>query len=194
MKTSLDESVGMCGKMGKVINLFLCNRTTLNKNYEKEAERLLDEIWNTPDWMSDFSYGYGFSGLGCGVEFLIQNKFVEGEADKILIEIDYLIFNIINERPNIPIDIKRGLLGLVCYFFHRLHYREKEENSITLNLKEYAIYLIDWIDDIFPFLKKPSDLYELNFCLILLHQLNIYNYKIEHLLNLCNLKIFNLDK
>ena len=194
MATSFNESVGMCGKMGKIINLFQRNRTTLNKNYEKEAEKLLDEIWNTSDWMSDFSYGYGFSGFGCGVEFLIQNKFVEGDVDEILTEIDYLIFKIIDERPNIPIDIKRGLLGLVCYFFHRLHYREKEENSKTLNLKEYTIYLIDWIDDILPFFKERSDLYELFFCLILLHQLNIYNSKIEHLLNLCNLKISCLDK
>lgn len=187
-------SMGICGKMGEVIDLFLHYRAIKNDGYKEKAELLLDEIWNTSIDYSNFTYGYGYLGIGCGIEYLIQNGFVEGKSDEILAEIDFQVFYIINERPNIALDIKEGILGLVCYFFYRLYYRGEEENAISLNLKEYAIYLIDWIEERLPCYTKDEDLLELYFCLVLLHQLDIYNCKIEKMLFSCNAKISGQNK
>lgn len=187
-------NMGMCGKMGEVINLFWHYRATNNEIHKEKAELLLDEIWNTSIDYSDFTYGYGYLGIGCGIEYLLQNGFVEGKPDEILAEIDFQVFRIINERPHISLDIKEGILGLVCYFFYRLNYRGEKETFISLNFKEYAIYLIDWIEDRLPCYTKDADLLELHFCLILLHQLDIYNCKIEKMLFSCNSKISELRK
>lgn len=62
------------GKMGYTIFLYEASRYFRNKEYEKMAERVLEEvIMNPPQIQLDISTG--LSGIGIGMLYLIQNKY-----------------------------------------------------------------------------------------------------------------------
>lgn len=58
-----------------------------------------------------------------------------------------------------------------------------------MDLKEYTIYLIDWIAEALQDNSTDKDYYEFYFILVLLHTLNIMNAKIENLLECCDKKL-----
>lgn len=132
----------------RIVTLFRQYQDTGEDNYKEQAETLLNEIIDNCNNCKDLSYYNGLCGIGSVIEYLIQNNFVEGEADEILEDIDNAVISVINNRPQMGINIKEGLLGLVCYLYERLHYRIKLENSTVFTLKEHTIYLIDWLEDI----------------------------------------------
>lgn len=170
----------------RIVTLFRQYQDTGEDNYKEQAETLLNEIIDNCNNCKDLSYYNGLCGIGSVIEYLIQNNFVEGEADEILEDIDNAVISVINNRPQMGINIKEGLLGLVCYLYERLHYRIKLENSTVFTLKEHTIYLIDWLEDILSDTKAEINYYEFYFILILLHQMDIFNVKVEKMLEYCD--------
>lgn len=186
------DTIGMSGKMGKVIALFRLYRDTGEEDWETEAEKLLEATMKECSLASPLSYGNGLCGMGVGIEYLIQNHFIEGDSDEILSELDNQIIYAINSRPALDLDLQSGILGLACYMYSRLHYRKSSEEPIVLILKEQAIYLIDWIADAMQDNSINKDYYEVYFILVLLHQLNILNAKIENMMEWCDKIILTL--
>lgn len=175
--------IGMNGCMGKIISLYSLYQKTNDDNHRLKGEKLLDDIWESCDTSSPLSYGSGLCGVGVGIEYLIQNQLVEGNADEVLSDIDAIVFNVIDMRRLSGLDIDNGILGLAYYLFHRLHYRKESEECNVLNLKIYVIYLIDWIEEtiIQNGIISKFESHEILYILSLLHQLNIINTKIEKL-------------
>lgn len=184
MNDSFSDTIGMCGNMGKVISLFSMYRKTKVKDWERQAENLLDDIMEKCNREAPLSYGNGLCGVGFGIEYLLQNHFIKGNADEILSDIDAIIFNEINVRTLSGLSIDNGISGLGYYLYYRLHYRKTSEEIIALNLKRNIIYLIDWIEE--AVVKDPirSNFYEVFFVLTLLHNLDIFNAKVEKLQNI----------
>lgn len=170
----------MLDKMGETIALFRLYRDTGEEEWSIRAEELLDDIWNGCTGDMSLAYGNGLCGIGARTEYLIQNGFVEGDTDEILAEIDGRVFAAINARPPFDLSIEQGISGLACYLYHRLCYRKDSEEPVVLNLKEYTIYLIDWIAEALQDGATGKDYYEVYFILVLLHTLNIMNAKIEN--------------
>ena len=80
------------GKMGMIIFFFHYARYTGNSLYEDFAGELLDDIYE------DITDNISFSQLceiGWGILYLLQQGFVEGNADEILEIIDERLWNII---------------------------------------------------------------------------------------------------
>lgn len=179
----------MQGNIRKVVNLFQQHRYTGEKNYKEQAEALLNEIISSCNRSIPLFYHHGLCGIGAAIEYLIRNDFVKGEADEILEDIDKAVISVINNRPPIEANIENGLLGLACYMYERLYYRTKSEDPIVLTLKEHIIYLIDWMEDMLLNNTIEKKYYEYYFVLILLHQLNIFNVKIEKMLEWCDHEI-----
>lgn len=179
----------MRNRMGKTIALFRLYRDTGEEEWSMRAEELLDDIWNECTGDMSLAYEDGLCGIGAGIEYLIQNDFVEGDADEVLAEIDSRVCAVINARPPFDLSIGQGILGLACYLYHRLCYRKDSEMPVVLNLKEYTIYLIDWIAEALQDNTIGKDYYEAYFILVLLHTLNIMNAKIENLLEWCDKEI-----
>ena len=179
----------MLNKMGKTIALFRLYRNTKEEEWRIRAEEMLDDIWNECTKDMSLAYRDGLCGIGAGTEYLIQNGFVEGNTDEILAEIDSRVFAAINVRPPFDLSIEQGILGLACYLYHRLYYRKDSEEPTVLDLKEYTIYLIDWIAEALQDNSTDKDYYEFYFILVLLHTLNIMNAKIENLLECCDKKL-----
>ena len=158
----------MLNKMGETIALFRLYRDTGEEEWSIRAEELLDDIWNGCTEDMSLAYGDGLCGIGAGTEYLIQNGFVEGDADEILAEIDSRVFAAINARPPFDLSIEQGISGLACYLYHRLCYRKDFEEPVVLNLKEYTIYFIDWIAEALQDDATGKDYYEVYFILVLL--------------------------
>lgn len=156
---------------------------------KESADALLDEIMESFDRYLPLSYSDGLCGIGAMIEYLIQNGFAEGDSDEILEEIDRAVITAINSRSHMNASIADGLLGLACYLYERLYYRIRSEEPVVLILKEHIIYLIDWMEEMLLDNTVEKDYYELYFVLILLHQLDIFNAKIEKLLEKCDKEI-----
>ena len=122
---------------------------------------------------------------GVGIEYLLQEGFVEGDADEILWQIDCRVFNTINSRAIGTLGIGKGICGLAYYLYYRLSRRKGEEDIKVLRMKEHLIYLIDWIADSLPGVRESSLFEEVFFILCLLHRLDVFNAKVEKLMEYC---------
>lgn len=188
-KDIIEKELGMYGKMGEVINLYSMYKETNEEKWKIIAENLLDEIIEQCDNHVPLDYGSGLCGIGVGIEWFIHNNYIEGDADNILAEIDGKILHAINARNITQASISHGILGIAYYIYNRLCYRKKVETSVTLILKEYSIYLLDWMEEVLQDEEKEKDYKEFYFILILFHQLDIYNAKVIRLLECCDNKI-----
>ena len=117
---------------------------------------LLDEVMENCSLELPVTYGDGLCGVGVGIEYLLQEGFVEGDADEILWQIDCRVFNTINSRAIGTLGIGKGICGLAYYLYYRLSRRKGEEDIKVLRMKEHLIYLIDWIADSLPGVRESS--------------------------------------
>lgn len=78
-------------EMERVIFYYSHARNTGNENDLKKADDQLDKIMR--DFENGAYRGYSRYRLGIGIIYLLRNKFVEGNEDDILFEIDKIAFN-----------------------------------------------------------------------------------------------------
>lgn len=180
-----DNSLGMCGKMGKVIALYQLYDRTEEEEWKEQADAILDSLVSASIYPFPFDYSFGLIGMGVGFEWLIRKGFIDACPDLLLKEIDEVLIRIIVFRPQIPTNIKNGLLGIGYYLYTRLVYRKNENTPKVLTLKENVLYYIDWLGETLQNASIDKNYYEYYFILVLLHQLNIYNAKIINLLAFC---------
>lgn len=190
--TEKTVSPGMKGMMGETIAFFRLFRQTGLKVWEEKAEVLLDEVMECCTLDTPTTYDYGLCGVGVGIEYLIQEGFVDGNSDEILLEVDSKIYSAINQRSLQSIGLEEGVCGLAYYLYFRLHWRLDSDDRVVLRSKEHLIYLIDWIADLLPKSLSSSNLGEVYVILCLLHQLDVLNAKIEKLMDYCLKEIFIL--
>lgn len=180
----------MSGQMGKVISLFQQSQSDDNSQIEEDAQLAFNSLLEAcAERGIGFSYADGLCGIGVGVEYLLQEAYIEGDANEVLGRFDSLLFRIITARPAIDTSIAHGMLGIAYYFYYRLKAQITSEAPHILRLKEHLIYLIDWIGDDLQDSSIEKNLYECYFILILLLQLNVFNAKVLNLLDYCEKEI-----
>lgn len=134
--SSLKDLGLLKGKMGAVLFLFHYARYTLNEVYEDIAGDLLDEIWEEINENTPADFESGMSGIGWGIEYLIQNKFVEADGLEICEEIDDKIMTYDMRRIK-GLSLEKGLLGLLHYVLIHI------KNNIHSRVPFDKIYLQD---------------------------------------------------
>lgn len=114
--------------------------------YEEVAGLLMDELFEQLYAEMPIDFANGLSGIGWGIEYLIQQGFIEGNADEILEEIDLYVVRAIYLQEMNDLGLDRGVLGLGRYILMRIrsHWKTGDTYS-SLELKENLIYLIDWL-------------------------------------------------
>lgn len=174
------------GKMGIAIYLLHFSRVTQVKRYEKDASELIETLYELISPNLPFAFDNGLLGIGCGFEYIISKGFVDADSDEILSEIDLLARNIIDSRSIDNLSFSRGVCEIGFYLYHRLKNRIMEDDNMTvLKLKEYLIYLIDWIEDLLAKTTDNNDCADAYFLLCRLHKLNVFNYKVDKLASFC---------
>jgi len=183
------------GKMGTAIFLFHVARIMQNKEYETQACEFVDDVYNyISNQNIPFYFNNGLLGIGCGFEYIIEQKFMDGDSDEVLREIDQIAKYIINMRPINKIDLKEGICGVGFYIYCRLkHKQENDESMTTLFLKEYLVYLIDWIEELLLKTTGQKDYNDVYFLLCRLQTVNVLNFKVEKLICLCLHRMVNFN-
>lgn len=142
------SSLGLArGKMRAVIFLFHCARSSGEAYYEEIAGCLLDQLLEQLSDKLPLDFADGLCGIGWGVEYLIQQEFIEGDADEVLAEIDSWVIHAIYLQEMDDIGLDNGILGLGHYILMRIRASWKTGDTYSsIELKENLIYLIDWLD------------------------------------------------
>lgn len=107
------------GKMGIAMFFFEYGRYKENEVYTDFGGELLDDIWEQIHNELPLSFASGLSGIGWGIEYLLQNHFLEGNANDICVEIDKKIM----QTNLLRLDDKSldtGLEGLFYYVSARM--------------------------------------------------------------------------
>ena len=114
------EAIGlMSGKMGGILFFMLYAKKTGINAYNEYCDELFNDIYEQICTSTEIGLYNGLCGVGLGVEFLIQNNFVEGNTDDILEEIDKIIMERNPERM-LDRSFNNGLGGILFYVITRL--------------------------------------------------------------------------
>lgn len=108
------------GKMGISIFFFEYGRYSHSDIYINIGEELLDDILKNLYTDLSFRFDTGLSGIGWGIEYLLQNDFIEGDANEICEEIDSKIMQT-NLMRLTDASLETGLEGIFYYLSARMH-------------------------------------------------------------------------
>lgn len=107
------------GKMGIAICLCEYARYVNDDTYLDLAGDLLDEIFSEMDMDVPANFQNGVCGIGWGIEYLIQQKYMSGNSDEILEEFDARVMQIDINRIT-DFSIETGLGGIALYIITRM--------------------------------------------------------------------------
>ena len=135
------------GKMKAIIFFFHYSRLTNDEHYKTNAEQLLDELCESIAFNMSLSFADGLCGIGWGISYLLQQGFIEGNADEILSEIDSCIIREIFLETITDLSLDSGLLGIANYIGIRVSSTwDTKDTYSSLLLKENLIYLLDHLE------------------------------------------------
>ncbi len=125
------------GKTGIAIVLYHLARKYNNHFFEDHADFLIDEISSTlNDNVIPLDFENGLAGIGWGIEYLVQNGFLEADTDEVLEELDNRIFQMLvsSDKKFQSIGLSNGLTGFGFYCMARLKSTDQNsENNFILN-------------------------------------------------------------
>lgn len=81
------------GKLGTIILFYEYSRYSGDILYEQFAEEMMDTILELPDSLP-FRFADGLTGIGWGITYLLREKFIEGDIEEILSEVNEKLSNI----------------------------------------------------------------------------------------------------
>lgn len=140
INSSFLDNLGLFhGKMGIVIFFYHYARYTNNPLYEEFAGELLDEIFEEIHDKLPIDFENGYLGIGWGIEYLAEQKFIEGDTNDILQDIDKKVMER-DIRRITDLSLNTGLEGIFHYVLARL--RNNENNIDQLFDKQYLSDLI----------------------------------------------------
>jgi hypothetical protein len=148
LNASFIDNIGlMHGKMGISIFFFHLARQTKNQIYEDYAGELIDEIYEEITANTPVDFENGLAGIGWGIEYLVQNKFIEADTDEVLEEFDNRIFKELIYNTPKEIGLLIGIIGVGAYFLKRIQNPSSNDEKITtLTNKQTLIHFIDELD------------------------------------------------
>jgi hypothetical protein len=144
VNASFIDNLGLLnGKMGIAIFFYQYGRYTGNEIYERYAGELIDEIYEEINQATPIDFADGLTGIGWGIEYLVQHGFVDADTDQTLSEIDNSVYRNFIWNP-VSIKDQNSLFGFGFYCLARLKVREDNDDNLeTLKKKQLLIYLMD---------------------------------------------------
>jgi len=106
------------GKMGISLFFFHYSAYSKKKIYKQFAEELIKEIYTEIHTNLAYHFDNGLSGIAWGIEYLVRNKFVTGNTDIVLEELDNKILEW-DVRYIKDCSLEKGLEGLAHYIISR---------------------------------------------------------------------------
>lgn len=136
------------GTMGKTICYYVLSRIYSDTGLEKKAKKFLRKIERSIHEMERFDFSEGLSGIGWGIEWLVQNRFLNADTDRILGDLDDVLYELVLYSKNANPSLGNGAVGIAMYFLSRLQENTGQRNRYRLicNL-ECLVFLSDEISE-----------------------------------------------
>ena len=143
------------GKMGLVVFFVHYARYTGDPLFENHAMALMDNIQEQILRQNDMTYASGLAGIGTGIEYLVQNNFLEADTNEVLEDFDQYIFEATVFGDHTDVSLFTGLTGLGRYSLFRIAGNDASDNHTgTLGNKIRLTQITDILD------RMQSDLRE----------------------------------
>ncbi|MGE5458043.1 MAG: hypothetical protein ACM3RX_06790 [Methanococcaceae archaeon] len=144
LNASFTDNLGLLnGKMGIEIFFYHYFRYTRNKIFEEYADELIDETYSEINFNTPVNLADGLTGIGWGIEYLVNKGFVQADTDDALSEIDAAVYRI---RLNTPVLVNPhdSFFSFGHYYISRLYgHKINDEDINTLIKKYHLIFMID---------------------------------------------------
>jgi hypothetical protein len=128
LHASFTYDIGLLyGKTGIALFFYHCARYMEKKVYEQFADKLVREVYKEIHLNSPFGFSDGLCGIGWGMEYLLQQQFVKGNADEVLEDLDRRIVER-DVRRITDLSLETGLAGIACYVISRMADKTRREN------------------------------------------------------------------
>ena len=145
----IDNPGLMHGKMGISICFFHLARQSGNKIYEDYAGELIDDIHDEITVHTPVDFENGLAGIGWGIEYLVQNGYIEADTDEVLDDFDQHIFKELLYNTPQNVGLLNGLTGTGIYFLSRIKSScQQEPTSINKPVKTNIKALLHLIDEL----------------------------------------------
>ena len=185
------------GKMGICIYFYQQARLTRDKAYQEFAEALFNSICNQVQFETSINMEKGLVGISSGIDYLITEKYIPNNVNKIMPIIDGRILKIINANTELQSgtitesEIVKPSINASMYFCKRLknnnlHPNERflTENYIVETINRIECVVLDKIfEEPYMFTLTNYFLPSYLFLLSNAYELKFFNYKIIRLLN-----------
>jgi hypothetical protein len=184
------SSLGLAsGKTGICVYFYCKSRLTEDKKYKSAAEKLIDEIFAEIDTVGNYNIQSGLAGIGLGIDYLIENKFVSGNINTVLREVDDKLFKISTSLSELEKMGLMDIIQLLCFFYVRL-LKLQDNGEHERLIKEVIISLINRLNYTAHEVLFEEPLYfsadyllpQYMYVLGKVGSLNFYNYKISKIL------------
>lgn len=197
------------GRMGLCLYLYQQSRIFQNKDYEKQADCILDEIIRKLGTYSGVSFDDGLVGIVYAIDYLIKEKYVSGNIKTIFGSIDDKLFQYAYYRNIDPIiDSNKSkdssiinLLWICQYYCKRILSKNlSKENEILI--QRFLIECTNKFEKMMrddtnllsePTFFSPFSYFLPNFLLFLanLYEMELYTYKVDMLSIELSKKLYN---
>jgi hypothetical protein len=164
------------GKTGIAVFFFHYAQHTGNELFADYAMDLIGEMLNQIHVNSPADYEKGIAGIGVGIDYLIQNKFLITEDD-ICEDFDYRMYRAVMYDPWLDFSQYNGLTGYGRYWITRLRYQTPSAQAreclkcITERIEEKLLEIsIKEQTDVYCFLYDLQRTYGFDSCIGLLEQ------------------------
>lgn len=120
LNASFTTDIGLFrGKMGVAIFFAQYARITKELIWDDYAGILIDEVYSELHSFLPVNFEDGYCGIGFGIEFLVQNGYMEGDTSEILGDIDICVMERDPERIK-DYTLGTGLAGILLYAYMRM--------------------------------------------------------------------------
>lgn len=134
MQSPFVQNLGLLyGKMGIALCFFEYGRYTNCNVYTDIGGELLDDIWEQSHSELSPYFDSGLSGIGWGIEYLLQNHFIKGSSNDVCEEIDRKVMQL-NLRYLDDNTLETGLEGICYYISARMQGTASQKASLPFGL------------------------------------------------------------
>lgn len=114
------------GKMGIALFLYYSSKVTGYKLYQDLADKCIDEVLEKIKSETNLSFTNGMAGVAFTINYLIKDKFIDADADDILINVDKKIYLEYQKRSLNDFAEDFSLFTYGLYLLERTNFEEPE--------------------------------------------------------------------
>lgn len=136
------------GKMGIAVFFFHYARYTDNDVFQDYAVKLIEELQSQIHTSTTVRYDRGLAGIGSAIEYLVQQDFLDPEADDILSDFDARMFRAVMYEPYPDFSFQEGLMGWGRYLLSRMAGRKSIRDLVSI--QKALFHILDGIENTLP--------------------------------------------